>query len=89
MAEGKKGFERTSSIKEMLMKKIVIYLVLLLGMVSAVPAFSNEPGATAEILPDLTLTVPENDSYIKYLGLTGKNGREFCSNRYSGRYSAY
>jgi peroxiredoxin len=67
-----------SSTMEMLMKKIVIYLVLLLGMVSAVPAFCNEPAVTAEILPDLTLTVPENDSYKKYLGLTGKTGENFA-----------
>ncbi len=55
MVEGKTGSERTSSIMEMLMKKIVIYLVLLLGIGSAVPAFCNEPAATAEILPDLDL----------------------------------
>lgn len=59
------------------MNKIVIYLVLLLGIVSAVPAFSDEPAATAEIFPDLILTVPENDSDKKYLGLTGKTGENF------------
>ena len=63
---------------EMLMKKTVIYLLLLLGMVSAVPVFSDEPAATAEILPDLTLTVPENDFYKEYLGLTGKTGESFA-----------
>jgi thiol-disulfide isomerase/thioredoxin len=63
---------------EMLMKKTVIYLVLLLGMVSAVPVFSEEPAATAEILPNLILTVPENDFYKEYLGLTGKTGESFA-----------
>jgi len=63
---------------EILMEKIAIYLVLLLSMVSAVPAFGNEPAATPEMLPDLTLTVPENDTYKSYLGLTGKAGESFA-----------
>ena len=60
------------------MKELVIYFMLLLGMVSAVPAFGNEPAAANEMLPDLNLTVPENSTYKKYLGLTGKTGESFA-----------
>lgn len=61
------------------MKKRVIYFVLLLAMAMAlaIPAFGSEPAAIEEILPDLQLTVPDNDFDKKYLGLTGKSGESF------------
>ncbi len=63
---------------EILMERCVIYLLLLLAMVSAVPAYGSDTAAAPEILPEITLTVPENDFYKKYLGLTGKTGENFA-----------
>lgn len=61
------------------MKTIADYilLMLLLCVSVAVPAAYGKPAATAEILPNLELPIPENDAYREYLGLTGKSGKNF------------
>jgi peroxiredoxin len=59
------------------MKKIAIYSVLIFFMLWAIPVFSSESTPTNEPLPKLVLTVPDNDAYQKYLGLTGKPGEKF------------
>ena len=59
------------------MKIIAIYSVLTFFLLWAVPVFGSESTATNEPLPELVLTVPENDIHKKYLGLTGKAGDKF------------
>lgn len=52
-------------------------LLLCLALVSA--ASGSEPAKNIEYLPDLVLTVPDNDFYKNYLGLTGKAGESFTA----------
>jgi len=59
------------------MKKFAIYSVLTLLLLWVVPVFGSEYTPTNEPLPKLVLTVPENDFYKTYLGLTGKAGEKF------------
>ncbi len=69
--------EGNSKSMEIQMKKIAIYCVLAFFLLSAVAAFCSEYTATNEPLPELILTVPDNDFYKTYLGLTGKVGEKF------------
>lgn len=59
------------------MKKCAIFLMFMFCLVSAGPVIGGESVGTDEILPNLELTVPEDDFYRKYLGLTGKAGESF------------
>ncbi len=63
--------------KEIRMKKTAISLVLALCLVWPCSDSSGESQEKMEALPDLILTVPDNDYYKSYLGLTGKIGDTF------------
>ena len=59
------------------MKNLAILFMFLFLLVSAGSVISGESVGTDEALPNFELTVPENDFYKKYLGLTGKAGDSF------------
>ena len=63
--------------KESKMKKTAISLVLVLCLLWPCSGSSSESQEKMEALPDLVLTVPDNDFYKSYLGLTGKAGDTF------------
>ena len=51
----------------------VIFIVSFFITITSIAATKSD----VELLPDITLTVPENKDYIRYLGLKGKPGTEF------------
>lgn len=59
------------------MQKIVFHFMLALILLFPFPGFSSESATTPETLPELVFTVPENEFYKSYLGLTGKAGESF------------
>ena len=59
------------------MKTNIIKLVLMLFFVSTSIMSGTEAAGEPEVLPDLVLTVPENQQYNEYLGLTGEAGTSF------------
>ncbi|MGB3209707.1 MAG: TlpA disulfide reductase family protein [Desulforhopalus sp.] len=59
------------------MKKAFIRFVVMVCLVLPVSLTNAESAVTGETLPNLELTVPDNDFYKKYLGLTGKSGETF------------
>lgn len=59
------------------MKKIATSLVLTIFLVWPCIGITAESAAKTEALPDIVLSVPENDFYRSYLGLTGKVGTTF------------
>ena len=59
------------------MKKIAIHLILIFFLVWPCVVTGAESAATTEKMPDLVLTVPDNEFYKSYLGLTGKAGETF------------
>lgn len=60
------------------MKKRVVFFILLGCLISNIAVFAHSANMdSAESLPNLELTVPDNDFYKKYLGLNGKTGENF------------
>lgn len=59
------------------MKTNMIKFVLMLCVVWPAIMSGSEAAGEPEVLPDLVLTVPEDQQYNEYLGLTGEVGSSF------------
>jgi len=55
----------------------VLTLLILIGLLVGFVTSWAGPESEVEFLPDITLTVPANRDFIKYLGLKGEPGTEF------------
>jgi len=63
------------------MKRLVFLLLPIMSVLSPVlPALSAEPPAVKEILPQITLPVPDSEEYRGYLGLKQSPGETFTLN---------
>jgi protein-disulfide isomerase len=60
------------------MRKSIIF-ILLLFIVSFIFTGTSiaETKSETELLPDITLTIPENTAHVQYLGLKGEPGTPF------------
>lgn len=60
------------------MKKNTIFTLIILVLSFSLTTFSSaETKSDVELLPEITLTVPENEAQIQYLGLKEKPGTPF------------
>ncbi|MBU0945143.1 MAG: TlpA family protein disulfide reductase [Proteobacteria bacterium] len=63
------------------MKNTTILALIISILSFFFPAPSNaETSSDVEVLPEITLTVPDNKGYIQYLGLKGEPGTSFSLN---------
>jgi len=60
------------------MKKNTLFVLLFFFILFFLPGMSlADTKSDVELLPDITLTVPENTAHAQYLGLTGEPGTPF------------
>ena len=64
-------------IREWIMKRRSVLVVLTLLIIGFTTVFANIAVQAEEVMPVVTLTIPENKSHIEYLGINGAPGETF------------
>lgn len=60
-----------------MINRIVAVFVMVIVLLPVSNVIASDTLQSAKPLPDITLIVPENEAYRKYLGLSGKPGEQF------------